>query len=71
MSQILQADEYEKFIEALTMIGKYDYGKPEKSYPRFVSFQNSDKHLPPDSVLERGAKAVRSYWNAKNLRKRR
>lgn len=29
-----------------------------------------DNKLPPASVLERGANAVRTYWNSKNLRKR-
>jgi len=30
-----------------------------------------DKKLPPASILERGAEAVRAYWNNKNLRKRK
>jgi len=71
LSQILQEKtDYDKFIEALTVIGKYNYGKPLKNYPRYVSFQNTDKHFPSDSVLEKGSKAVRAYWNNKNLIKR-
>jgi hypothetical protein len=30
-----------------------------------------DNKLPPASVLESGANAVRTYWNNKNLRKRK
>jgi hypothetical protein len=30
-----------------------------------------DKQMPPVGVLERGANAVRAYYNAKNLRKRK
>lgn len=30
-----------------------------------------DHKLPPASVLERGSEAIRTYWNSKNLRKRK
>lgn len=62
--------EYNNFIEALTIIGRYNYGIPKDKYPRFVSFQNTDKFFPPDNILKQGSKAIRSYWNNKNLRKR-
>lgn len=71
MSQILQIDNFDLFYKVVREICKYNYGKPQKTYPRFVSFQNSDKFFPPDSVLIAGSKAIRKYWNDKNLRKRK
>jgi hypothetical protein len=42
----------------------------KKKVPAFVLMGGIDKKLPPVNVLERGANAVRKYWNNKNLRKR-
>ncbi len=42
----------------------------KKKVPHYVQMAAVDKKMPPVSVLERGAQAVRNYWNQKNLRKR-
>lgn len=42
----------------------------KKKIPHYVQMGSIDKIMPPVSVLERGADAVRAYWNAKNLKKR-
>jgi hypothetical protein len=42
----------------------------KKKVPVFVRMRDIDKKMPPAAVLERGADAVRKYWNNKNLRKR-
>jgi len=70
MSQILQTDEWTIFFKVVEQIGQYKYGAPKKKYPRYVSFQKIDKHLPGDNILESGPNAIRAYWNSKNLRKR-
>ena len=62
--------DFDKFMQVVAEIGKYNYGKPSRAYPRFVNLEKKDKHFPPNSIMMRGAKAVRKYWNDKNLRKR-
>ena len=69
MSQ--QTNDFKTWEEALREISKHDYGKPSKDYPRFISFQNRDPKFPSDGILETGPKAIRAFWNDKNLRKRK
>ena len=62
MKQILQQkDEFVLFDEPYTI---------HKKIPYHTSMQKQDKHFPSDSILEKGSKAVRAYWNNKNLNKR-
>lgn len=35
------------------------------------NMQKPDKHFPPNNILGQGSKAIRSYWNMKNLRRRK
>ncbi len=41
-----------------------------KKIPCHVSMSSPDSKMPPAAILEKGANAIRSYWNGKNLRKR-
>ncbi len=41
-----------------------------KKMPCMVSMKSLDNKLPPDSILEKGADSIRTYWNSKNKRKR-
>lgn len=61
---------YDDLIQAITAIGKYDYGTPEKKYPRFVNMQKTDSKFPSNLTIEKGPKAIRSFWNGPALRKR-
>ena len=63
MKQTLQnpSDEFILFDEPYTI---------KRKIPYRISMDVKDPHFPPESVLERGADAVRTYWNNKNLRKR-
>lgn len=61
---------YDDLIKAIVTIGKYDYGKPEKQYPRFVNMQKTDLKFPSNLTIEKGPKAIRAYWNGPALRKR-
>ena len=38
--------------------------------PHNTRMKSIDTKLPPDSILERGADSIRTYWNGKNKRKR-
>ena len=71
MSQQIMMEPWDQFFKVVTEIGSYKYGEPEKKYPRFVSFQKTDKHFPSDGILESGPDAIRRYWNMKNLRRRK
>ena len=42
----------------------------KRKMPYDVLMSSIDKKMPPASVLERGADAIRAYWNNKNLKKR-
>ena len=67
MSQQL-VNDFDNFFKVVSEIGKHDFGKPSKSYPRNVSMKNIDSKLPPNSVLENGSNAIRTYWNTKAQR---
>jgi len=41
-----------------------------KKMPCEVLMKGIDTKLPPASVLESGADAIRTYWNGKNKRRR-
>ena len=64
-------NDFESFMQAVQEIGKNDYGKPSKTYPRSVSMQKMIADTPPNSVIDNGSKAIRAWYNAKNLKKRR
>ena len=36
-----------------------------------MQMKSIDTKLPPAKTIERGADAIRTYWNGKNLRKRK
>lgn len=44
--------------------------KIARKIPYYAQMKAVDNRMPPVGVLERGANAVRAYYNAKNLRKR-
>lgn len=54
-------NDYKLFDEPYTI---------KKKIPCHVNMSCVDRVFPPDSILEKGANAIRTYWNNKNLRKR-
>ncbi len=41
-----------------------------KKVPCHVNMTSIDSKMPPVATLEKGANAIRAYWNNKNIRRR-